>query len=172
MNETAPSHRSRLSHPRFRRPLWISAQLKFTKPLIPRPMTLFLFIRKWTQKSLLGHLPKRHCRIWWIQRCVCRRKPVFHPAVSRKTKKEIRHGDVFSSKGGGGRGECRSTPARHAANPYPKKSHPMLNSNSKHSLNLWLWFYYVFWLLCIYTDTCIYVSLTMHINTGTYLYGT
>ena len=31
---------------------------------------------------------------------------------------------------------CRSTPARHAANPYPKKSHPMLNSNSKHSLNL------------------------------------
>ena len=67
---------------------------------------------------------------------------------------------------------CRSTPARYAANPYPKGSHPMLKTNSKHLLNSWLWLYYVFQLLCIYTDTYIYVSLTMHINMGTYLYGT
>ena len=33
-------------------------------------------------------------------KCVCRLEPFLHSTASTKTKKEIKHGDDFSSKGG------------------------------------------------------------------------
>ena len=56
--------------------------------------------------------------------------PSSTPPPPRRQKRKLSLGMPFPQ-----RGECRSTPARHAAKPYPKKSHPMLNNNSKHSLN-------------------------------------
>ena len=49
-------------------------------------------------------------------------KPIFHTAASTATKEKTEHGDVFSSKGGGG--GCRSTHARHATHTFYKERHP------------------------------------------------
>ena len=50
---------------------------------------------------------------------------------------------------------CRSTPARHAANPYQKKSHPMLRRNSKHLLD----FNYHF---SMYFNCCAYIRIRIY----------
>ena len=44
------------------------------------------------------------------------------------TKEKTEQGDVFSAKGGG---ECRSTPARHAANPFHTERHPNAQGKTK-----------------------------------------
>ena len=56
--------------------------------------------------------------------------PSSTPPPPRRQKRKLSMGMSFPK-----RGECRSTPARHAAKPYPKESHPMLKTNSKHLLN-------------------------------------
>ena len=56
--------------------------------------------------------------------------PSSTPPPPRRQKRKLSMGMSFPQ-----RGECRSTHPRHAANPYPKESHPMLKTNSKHLLN-------------------------------------
>ena len=56
--------------------------------------------------------------------------PSSTPPPPRRQKRNLIMGMSFPQ-----RGECPSTPARHAANPYPKESPPMLKTNSKHLLN-------------------------------------
>ena len=51
--------------------------------------------------------------------------PSSTPPTPPRQKRRLSMGMTFPQKG-----ECRSTPARHAANPYRKKSHPMLRRNS------------------------------------------
>ena len=51
--------------------------------------------------------------------------PSSTPPPPRRQKRKLSMGMSFPQ-----RGECRSTPARHAASPYRKKIHPMLKRNS------------------------------------------
>ena len=51
--------------------------------------------------------------------------PSSTPPPPPQQKRRISMGMSFPQKG-----ECRSTPPRHAANPYRKESHPMLRRNS------------------------------------------
>ena len=51
--------------------------------------------------------------------------PSSTPPPPPRRKRRLNIGMSFPQKG-----ECRSTPARHAAKPYRKKSHPMLRRNS------------------------------------------
>ena len=51
--------------------------------------------------------------------------PSSTPPPPPRQKRRLSMGMTFPKKG-----ECRSTPARHAASPYQKKSHPMLRRNS------------------------------------------
>ena len=51
--------------------------------------------------------------------------PSSTPPPPLRQKKRLSMGLSFPQKG-----ECRSTPARHVANPYRKKRHPMLRRNS------------------------------------------
>ena len=70
---------------------------------------------------------------------------------------------------------CRSTPARHVANPYQPERHHDAQEKLKHYilLNWTLTINIMYFNCCAYIRIRIqYVSLTMHIYMGTYLYGT
>ena len=52
--------------------------------------------------------------------------PSSTPPLPRRQKRKLSKGMSFPKRGG----ECRSTPVRHAANPYRKESHSILRRNS------------------------------------------
>ena len=52
------------------------------------------------------------------------RSPSSTPPPPPRQKRRLSMGISFHQRGGGGGGECRSTPARHAANTSHKERHP------------------------------------------------
>ena len=78
-----------------------------------------ILYRRWAQTKVLGYFAKRHLRLQWAKKVSVASSPSSTPPPPRSQKKKLSIRKSFPKKR-----ECRSTPARHAANPYQPKRHP------------------------------------------------
>ena len=130
MNNTAPNHRSHPFRVQFRRRQWLWVPLKAGRQHTQQP-TMPRSILTMSPKESIGIFlqatpltPKRQERYLSL--------PALPPhGRLHDDKKKAEHGDVFPKEG-----ECRSTPARHAASPYQPKRHPNAQKKLKHYILL------------------------------------
>ena len=119
IKKTAPNHRSRLICLQSQRPQWTWARLKVGRRHILLQTIIHSIRLKRSLDEFRGLFWWRDIWIEWTQTSLSHWKPILHTAASTATKEKIEHGDVFPQGG-----ECRSTRARHSANPFHKERHP------------------------------------------------
>ena len=126
-DEYSPNQRTHPSHLQFRRPQWMWVPLKAERQRTQQQTTPHFLLTTSPDESIRIFFQVTHLTPMSQETYLSLRALHPHRRLHGDKKESWAWGCLFPKKG-----ECRSTPARHAANSYQPKRHPDAQENFKH----------------------------------------